>query len=43
MDKKLTWKYHVTNIVEKANKRMAVLKRLAGGRWEVHDTLNITS
>jgi len=32
-DQKLTWKEHVTNILERATVRLNLLKRIAGSKW----------
>ena len=43
LDNKLSWSNHIKNTVERANKRLGLIKRLAGATWgNTQDTLNIT-
>ena len=32
-DRKLTWKEHVANVLERATKRLTLMKRIAGSKW----------
>ena len=42
-DKKLTWKSHIEMIINKAQKRLSILKRMAGVQWGCNrNTLNTT-
>lgn len=43
LDQRLTFKSHVTEVINKAEKRMKILKRLAGTKWgSSKDTLMLT-
>jgi hypothetical protein len=43
MDNKLTWKNHVENTISKVNRRLRLIKRLAGATWgSTQDTMNNT-
>lgn len=43
MDNKLNWKEHIQHIIVKVNKRLSLVKRLAGVSWgNTQDTMNTT-